>query len=36
MGADTGQQARDLLLRRDGGAWIVEIRFGVSPREAKR
>jgi hypothetical protein len=36
MGADTGQQARDLLLRRDSGAWIAEMRFGASMREAKR
>jgi hypothetical protein len=36
MGAGAGQQARDLLLRRDRGAWIASSRLGGPAREAKQ
>jgi hypothetical protein len=35
-GAGAGQQARDLLLRRDRGVWIARLRFGGAGREAKQ
>jgi len=35
-GAGAGQQARDLLLRRDRGAWIAPHHPGGAAREAKQ
>jgi hypothetical protein len=36
IGAGAGQHARDVLLRRDRGIWIVRRRFGGCAREAKQ